>query len=137
MLQRKEQHQRMSQTHRPANARVSMLALLVATATMLASCASVNSVSLTPIPSQRSKVVQAQVSKTIFLGFNFDNDFIDPLVEDLKRKCPNGIVSGILTKDETYAYVIVFKKVVTATGYCNNSVAHNPKSQRSTASEEN
>ncbi len=118
-------------------ASLSTLSCLVATALTLSSCASVNSVSLTPIPSQRSKVVQSQVSKTIFLGFNFDNDFIDPLVEDLKRKCPNGIVSGILTKDETYAYVIVFKKVVTATGYCNNSVAQNPKSQRSTASEEN
>lgn len=85
----------------------------------LAGCAHVNSVSLTPIPSQRSNQVRAEVSKTIFLAFNFDNDYINPLVEDLKRQCPNGIVSGILTKDETISYVIVFTKKITATGFCN------------------
>lgn len=86
----------------------------------LAGCAHVNSVALTPIPSNRTNQVRAEVSKTIFLAFSFDNDFIDPLVEDLKRQCPNGVVSGILTKDETISYVIVFTKKVTATGYCNN-----------------
>lgn len=85
----------------------------------LVGCASVNSVSLTPIPANRSNQVRAEVSKTIFLAFNFDNDYINPLVEDLKRQCPNGIVSGILTKDETISYVLVFTKKVTATGYCN------------------
>lgn len=86
----------------------------------LAGCAHVNSVSLTPIPSSRNNQVRAEVSKTIFLAFSFDNDFIDPLVDELKRQCPNGVVSGILTKDETISYVIVFTKKVTATGYCNN-----------------
>lgn len=85
---------------------------------LLSGCASINSVSLTPIPAQRDRQVQAQVSKTIFLGFNFDNNFIDPLVEDLKRQCPRGLVTGVLTKDETISYFIVFTKRVTATGYC-------------------
>lgn len=84
-------------------------------------CASVNSVSLTPIPSQRNQQVKANVSRVIFLGFNFDNDYVDPLVESLKSQCPNGVVSGILTKDETISYFIVFKKQITATGYCNIS----------------
>lgn len=87
----------------------------------LVGCAHVNSVSLTPIPSKRSNPIQAQVSKTIFLGFNFDNDYIDPLVDDLKRQCPNGVVSGILTKDETVSYFIVFTKKITASGFCNVS----------------
>lgn len=86
-------------------------------------CASVNSVSLTPIPSAKNKVVKAEASKWIILGFSFDNDFIDPLVSDLKDQCPNGVVSGILTKDETIAYLLVFKKRVTATGFCNSPVA--------------
>lgn len=85
----------------------------------LASCASVNSVSLTSIPAQRNRPVSAVVSKTIFLGFNFDNDFINPLVDDLKQKCQGGVVSGILTKDETISYVLVFTKKVTASGFCN------------------
>lgn len=89
----------------------------------LSGCAIVNSVSLTPIPSQRTRPVKAEVSKIIILGFNFDNDFIDPLVEDLKQQCQNGVVSGILTKDETISYFLVFKKRVTATGFCNVPVA--------------
>jgi hypothetical protein len=112
-------------------ARVALCAL----ATVMSACASVNSVSLTPIPSNRSREVRAEVERTIFLAFNFDNDYIDPLVQELKRQCPNGVVSGILTKDETIAYVIVFKRKVTATGFCNSSVAKNNKAGRSTASE--
>ena len=93
----------------------------------LSSCAFVNSVSLTPIPSQRSHPVKAEASKTIFLGFNFDNDYVDGIVRDLKQQCPNGIVSGILTKDETIAYVIVFKRHVIATGFCNTAPAESPE----------
>ncbi len=95
-------------------------------------CTHINSVSLTPIPSQRSQPVRAEVSRTIFLGFNFDNDYIDPLVDDLKRQCPNGVVSGILTKDQTTSYLIVFTKRVIATGYCNNARSANagPRANR-------
>lgn len=94
-----------------------------ALAASLVGCASINSVSLTPIGTKRDRPVKAEVSKTIFLGFNFDNDYINPLVSDLKRQCPNGIISGILTKDETISYFIVFTKRVVATGFCNNSSA--------------
>lgn len=86
-------------------------------------CASVNSVSLTPIPAHRSNQVKAEVSKMIFLGFSFDNDFIDPLVDNLKQQCPNGVISGILTKDEVISYFILFNRRVVATGFCNNTVA--------------
>lgn len=82
-------------------------------------CASVNSVSLTPIPAQRKQVVRAEVSRFVILAFNFDNDFIDPLVEQLQRQCPNGVVSGILTKDEIISYFFAFTRRVVATGYCN------------------
>jgi hypothetical protein len=96
-------------------------------------CANVQSVSLTPIPANRSKVVKAEVSKTIFLAFNFNNDYVEPLVEDLKSQCPNGVVSGILTKDETIAYVIVFKRHITATGFCNVTTASMDKSNEKSA----
>lgn len=87
----------------------------------LAGCAHINSVALTPIPAQRSHPVKAEVSRTIFLAFNFDNDYIEPLVDQLKSQCPGGVVSGILTKDETIGYLIVFTKRVTATGFCNGA----------------
>ena len=86
----------------------------------MTSCASVNSVSLTPIPVDRRSPVKVEVSKVIVLGFNFDNDFVDQVVSDLQRKCPKGKVTGILTKDENINYFlyIVWKKQITATGYC-------------------
>ena len=91
----------------------------------LSSCASLNSVSLTPIPAQRTRQVRTEVSKWIFLGFSFDNDFINPIVNNLKQQCPNGVISGVFTKDETVSYLLVFKKNVVVTGYCGTSVAKN------------
>ncbi|MNK08038.1 hypothetical protein D3C87_259620 [compost metagenome] len=96
---------------------------LVIAGSGLVGCASINSVSLTPIPVNRSKPVKAEVSRWIILGFNFNNDYVDPLVDNLKSQCPNGVVSGILTKDEVVAYVLVFKRNVVATGFCNTVVA--------------
>ena len=94
-------------------------------AVMLSACASVNSVSLTPIPQDRKNPVKVEASKTIFLGFNFDNDFIDGLVDNLKTRCPNGKLTGLLTKDENINYFlyIVWKKQVTVSGYCVNGAA--------------
>lgn len=103
-------------------------------AALLGGCASINSVSLTPIPAARSNAVRAQVEKTIILGFNFDNDFINPLVQDLKRQCPNGVVSGILTKDEIISYVFVYTHRVVATGYCTGGGATASNGRRGTAS---
>lgn len=87
---------------------------------LLSGCTSLQTVSLTSIPAQRSNVVKAEVSKTIILGFNFDNDFVDQLESQLKNKCANGQITGILTKDEVVDYflMIVWKHQVTATGYC-------------------
>jgi len=116
------------------------LILLFTTFLLLSNCASVNSVSLTPIPAERKSLVRTQMSKTIFLGFNFDNDFIDEIVDDLKRQCPNGKVSGLLTKDENINYFLYFvwKKQITATGYCvpSASVSANKRKTRGTASDD-
>lgn len=102
--------------------------------TLGAGCASINSVSLTPIPSQRSNQVRSQVEKTIILAFNFDNDFINPLVNDLKRQCPGGVVSGILTKDEVISYIFVHTRRVVATGYCSTAAVATSKGRRNAAS---
>lgn len=106
--------------------------LLPVIAVTAVGCASVNSVSLTPIPKERNKVVRAQASKMIFLGFNFDNDFIDGVVNDLKNQCPNGKVTGLLTKDQNINYFLYFvwKKQVDVTGYC---VSSNSTSKQSSA----
>jgi hypothetical protein len=98
-----------------------MSSIILALATT--SCVHVNSVSLTQIPSTRSHQIKADTSKIIILGFNFDNDYVDKLNDDLKGQCPGGKVQGILTKDETTQYFMFFviKRSVTATGYCNKA----------------
>jgi hypothetical protein len=80
-------------------------------------------------------------SKFIFLGFNFDNDFVNAAEEDLKRQCPNGKVTGLLTKDETINYFlfIFYTKRLTASGYCvaNGKVSQQASKGRGTASTAN
>lgn len=104
---------------------------------LLASCTSINSVSLTSIPADRSKPVSVEVSKFQVLGFNFNNEYIDGAVAELSRKCPNGKVTGILTKDENINYFLYFfwKKQISAKGYCiSNQSSSNSKPSRGTAS---
>jgi hypothetical protein len=86
----------------------------------LVGCASINSVSLTSIPATRTNVVRSEAKRMVFLGFNFNNDFIDTMTDDLKSQCPNGQVRGLLTKDETVMYFLFFlyEYRVSATGYC-------------------
>lgn len=84
-------------------------------------CVSLQSVSLTQVPAKRENKVSASTHKWIILGFNFDNDYVDKLTEQLKDKCENGQIRGILTKDEVTSYFLVFKRSVTATGYCQKS----------------
>ena len=94
--------------------------IILALSTMsFSACVSLQSVSLTQIPEKRSKKVKAEASKTTFLAFNFDNDFVNQLTDSLKDKCPDGKVQGILTKDQLTSYFIVSTRSVIATGYCN------------------
>ena len=44
--------------------------------------------------------------------------FRDEAVNNLKQECPNGKLTGVLTKHQTTAYVLVFKREVIASGYC-------------------
>ena len=57
--------------------------------------------------------------KNLFLGFTTQNDFVDEAVERLKSECQGGKLTGILTKHQTTAYLVVFKREVIASGYCN------------------
>lgn len=106
---------------------------------VLSSCASVQSISLTNIPAQKGKRVHAEASRVIFLGFNFDNDYVDNLVNDLKRQCPDGTVSGLLTKDQMIDYflMIVHKRLITAEGVCLQGKVASNSQPRKTASETN
>jgi hypothetical protein len=98
----------------------SSVVLTLSLGLLLSSCASLQSTSLSSIPAKRDNVVRAEAGRTIILGFNFDNDYVNTLEADLKKQCPNGDVRGILTKDEAIYYFLFFvwKRKVTASGYC-------------------
>lgn len=85
---------------------------------LMSGCASLNSVSLTSIPAKKGRPVVAQTSKLIFLGFNFDNDFVAEIQRQLQAQCRDGEVRGILTKDEVINYFLVWKHQITAEGQC-------------------
>lgn len=96
---------------------------LVATVALAGGCTSLNTVSLTPIPKDRSRPVSHQVHDWSFLGIKLSNRFIDGVPDELRRQCPDGTVSGILTKHENVLYVLVLKRVVKVSGYCVRPVA--------------
>ena len=98
----------------------SLLSLMLSV-TLMSGCVSLRSVSQTQIPAKRSGKVMAESEKWIIFFLSFDNDFVDKVSADLKRKCQKGKVTGILTKDENVNYFLglVMKRRIVAHGYCN------------------
>ena len=87
---------------------------------LVTSCAQIRSVSQTSIPAKRSHIVTAEVKNNIFFLFNFRTDYVNDLTKQLRDKCENGRVEGILTKDViiTYFPIVYYKEHITAEGYC-------------------
>ncbi|HET9237586.1 MAG TPA: hypothetical protein VFO10_10065 [Oligoflexus sp.] len=83
-------------------------------------CTYTVAVSQSNIPAQRKKPVTASVSKFIFLGLNFDNDFALQLGTRLKEACPQGSVRGVTTQDMLTIYLpgIFWARETSAQGYC-------------------
>jgi hypothetical protein len=91
---------------------------------MIASgCASLNSVSMTQVPTDRSHPIEETVSNWAFLGIHFTNSFADEAIENLQKKCPNGRITGVYTKYEGYVYFLMTKRVVTAKAFCESKSA--------------
>lgn len=92
-----------------------IMALLLTAGT---GCASLQSVSVTNIPRERGRPVEASADNPAFLGLHFDNDFADELPDELRKQCPDGKVTGIYAKYESTWYVLVQNRSVTVHGYC-------------------
>ena len=84
----------------------------------LGGCAVVHSVSLSPVPRDRARPIATESHDWSFLGINFENSFVDALEVDLRKQCPQGTVSGVFTRYETFFYVLVLKRQVRASGFC-------------------
>ena len=82
-------------------------------------CVHVNTVSLTSIPADRNKVVNAESSRFLLFGISFSSDFIDEAIKELSVQC-DGKIEGVLTKFETHNYFlfIFMTEHVIARGFC-------------------
>ncbi|MCB1156449.1 MAG: hypothetical protein H7A25_03675 [Leptospiraceae bacterium] len=92
--------------------------IIIFTLLILSHCVSLKSVSITPQPANRSKKIEAEVSKFIFLAFNFNNDFVEELPTKLIEQCKTGTISGIVTRYEQTNYFLFHTMTVRANAYC-------------------
>ncbi len=92
---------------------VSLLALT------LSGCVGLNTVSMTQVPAERKNIISTTSSSWNFIGINFSNAFVDEAIDQLKVQCPTGKIEGVFTKHQTTAYVLVFKREVIVSAYCN------------------
>lgn len=97
-----------------------MLAKLgcLAAALLMAGCTSLQSVSISQIPQDRSQRVVAESDQWSLLGIAFSNDFVDEAMRDIQQQCPQGQVEGVLTQyDHTFFFPILVR-TVEVTGFC-------------------
>ncbi len=87
----------------------------------LSGCVSLKSVSLSSIPKNRSNPIEAEVSRFVFLGLSFENNFVNEITDELKDQCQGGVVSGVLTKHETKFWLIGHTDRLIANAFCDKS----------------
>ena len=85
----------------------------------LSGCVGLNTVSMTQIPAERENKITTAASSWNFIGINFSNAFVDEAIDNLKAQCPIGKIEGVYTKHQTTGYLLVFKREVIVSAYCN------------------
>ena len=94
------------------------LSLMLLAGAILSGCASLHSVSVTRVPQDRHAPIQSESSGWGLFGIYFNNDFVNEAVEKLDAQCPNGKISGIMTKYSSKFYFFWTTRTIDATGYC-------------------
>ena len=93
--------------------------LFLLLALSLSGCVGLNTVSMTQVPAERDNKITTNSSSWNFIGINFSNAFVDEAIEQLKAQCPTGKIEGVYTKHQTTGYLLVFKREVIVSAYCN------------------
>ncbi|MCJ8318343.1 MAG: hypothetical protein MJK12_01830 [Colwellia sp.] len=88
-------------------------------ALLLTGCTGLNTVSMTQVPAKRDNIITTNSSSWNFIGINFSNAFADQAIENLKAQCPTGKIEGVYTKHQTTGYILVFKREIIVSAYCN------------------
>ncbi|PKG80806.1 hypothetical protein CXF85_22120 [Colwellia sp. 75C3] len=93
--------------------------LLSVLALSLTGCVGLNTVSMTQVPAKRDNIITTKAASWNLLGINFSNAFVDEAIDGLKSQCPTGKIEGVYTKHQTTGYVLMFKREVFVSAYCN------------------
>ncbi|GGY50664.1 hypothetical protein GCM10011297_24420 [Bacterioplanes sanyensis] len=88
---------------------------------LLSGCVSLNSVSMTQVPAQRSNQVTTSADHWSLLGIAFSNDFVDEAMTGLQQQCQGGKLEGVYTKYQNTLYLLILQREVIVSGYCNRS----------------
>jgi len=81
-------------------------------------CASLHSVSVTRVPANRTHPIESESWTWGILGLYASNDFVNEAVEKLDAQCPQGRISGIMTKYSSKFFMLWTTRTVNASGYC-------------------
>ena len=83
-------------------------------------CTHLHSLSVTTIPDDRSRPVEATGERIVLLGINPNNDYAAEVVSDLAKQCPDGRISGVMTRYERAMVVpvLAYAHRVHAQGFC-------------------
>ena len=92
--------------------------LLFLAALTLSGCASLHSVSVTRVPANRTNPIESEAWTWGILGLYASNDFVNEAVEKLDAQCPQGRISGIMTKYSSKFFMLWTTRTVNASGYC-------------------
>jgi len=98
-----------------------LIAILACLSVFSGACASLQSVSMTQVPTDRSHPIEANSSSWGLFGIFFTNSFADDAVKELQGKCPNGRITGVFTKQESRFYLLVLERKVLATAFCESA----------------
>jgi hypothetical protein len=94
-----------------------LLSLLFALS--LSGCVGLNTVSMTQVPAERDNKITTNTSSWNFIGINFSNAFADEAIDKLKAQCTSGKIEGVYTKHQTTSYLLIFKREIIVSAYCN------------------
>lgn len=107
----------------PLSSKLRRVVALSLSGVALSACASLGSVSVTQIPTDRSHPIAAESHDWTVFGLAGDNDYADEVPKQLSQQCPRGKITGLLTKSESKLWVFVSRRRVTARGFCVNEAA--------------
>jgi hypothetical protein len=93
--------------------------LLSLFALSLTGCVGLNTVSMTQVPAERDNKITTKSSSWNVIGINFSNAFVDEAIDELKAQCTTGKIEGIYTKHQTTGYLLIFKREIIVSAYCN------------------